>query len=74
MALINETAWPKDWSPDLLIDAVQTGNRIGLRPLSAKGELEKLRKNLPEIMQEIRKLRVDQHIIDRVLHHLGDLR
>lgn len=35
MLLLN-TLWPKEWSPDSLIDAFQTGNRIEINPQNAK--------------------------------------
>ncbi len=34
MPLLN-SLWPREWSPDILVEAAQTGNRIGLNPASA---------------------------------------
>lgn len=72
MTLINNKSWPKDWSPDVLVNAAQTGNRIGLHPENAQQELETLQKNLPKVMEEIRKLKVEKAVADQVLLHLGE--
>jgi len=68
---ILDTAWPKGWSPDELIAAAQTGERIDYNPDSAKAELEKLARDLPGVMESIRKLDVDPALIKRALAHLG---
>ena len=39
---ILNAAWPKGWSPDPLIDAMQTGDRIGYHPETAWAELSAL--------------------------------
>ena len=41
MALLNNE-WPKEWSPEDLVLAVQTGNRIALKPGTAKEEVMQL--------------------------------
>jgi Domain of unknown function (DUF5110) len=41
MALLNN-AWPKEWSPEDLVLAVQTGNRISSQPSSAAEEVAKI--------------------------------
>ena len=68
-----EKAWPKGWAPDLLIDAAQTGERIGLKPETATAELERLEKNLPLIREEIRQLKVDDKLKARALAQLDNL-
>jgi alpha-glucosidase len=68
-----DTAWPKGWSPDSLIEAAQTGDRIQYRPASARIELEKLAHNVPEVMKAIRAMDVDPGLIKRALAHLGQL-
>lgn len=67
---ILDTAWPKGWSPDILIEAAQTGDRINYNPASAKAELEKFARDLPGVFAAIRKLDVDQELIKRALAHL----
>jgi len=48
MARLRETydilngAWPQGWSPDPLIDAMQTGDRIGYHPETAFAEVSAL--------------------------------
>jgi alpha-glucosidase len=70
MAVLNAT-WSKGWSPDILIEALQTGNRIGLKPSSALEELQKLRKILPEVLKQVGEMDVDRKTIDRALAHLA---
>lgn len=70
LTILNHT-WPKGWSPDVLIEAVQTGNRIGINPASALAELEKLDCRMPEVIETIRKMDVDRDAINRALAHLG---
>jgi hypothetical protein len=43
MALVNNE-WPKEWSPEDLVNAVQTGNRIALNPGAAMKEVESLKR------------------------------
>ncbi|MBI3483771.1 MAG: DUF5110 domain-containing protein, partial [Acidobacteria bacterium] len=64
-------SWPKGWSPDILIDAAQTGRRITLNPASAQEELQKLHHNMPEIIDAISKMDVDCAALIRALAHLG---
>jgi alpha-glucosidase (family GH31 glycosyl hydrolase) len=52
MASINGE-WPKEWSPEELVLAVQTGNRIALRPATAKPEMSQL---LPRVRLALKKL------------------
>ena len=41
MALLNNE-WPKEWSPEELVLAVQTGNRIALAPSTAVTEVGRM--------------------------------
>ena len=43
MGLINNR-WPKEWSPDSLVAAVQTGNRATIDPSTARDEYRALRR------------------------------
>jgi alpha-glucosidase len=64
-------SWPKGWSPDILIDAAQTGRRITLNPASAQAELQKLQRDFPSVIEEIGKIDVDCAALIRALAHLG---
>lgn len=66
--------WPKEWSPELLIHAAQTGNRMGLDPASASRELDTLRVDLPRIVEEVGAIAIDTATKSRVLRHLEDIR
>jgi Glycosyl hydrolases family 31/Domain of unknown function (DUF5110) len=46
-------AWPEGWSPDPLIDAMQTGDRIGLRPETAFAEVSSLQQKLAGLTSAI---------------------
>ena len=37
--IINSSAWPNDWAPDVLVDAEQTGNRLSIHPENMGAEL-----------------------------------
>lgn len=50
--LVNR-GWPKAIPPDLLLNLVQTGNRMSLKPGTALEELAALAKQLPELARQI---------------------
>jgi len=70
MDILN-TTWPRGWSPDILIDAAQAGRRMTLHPETARQELEKLQRDMPVIVDTIRKMDVDCAALVRALGHLG---
>ena len=72
MPVINST-WPKEWSPDILVHAAQTGNRIGIDPKSAERELGQLRVDIPRVINEIQSLEIDPRIRTRALNHLSGI-
>jgi alpha-glucosidase (family GH31 glycosyl hydrolase) len=72
MALLN-SEWPKEWSPDILVGAVQTGHRISLNPGTAKQELENLDLVLPQVVDRIKQLDIKRSVLKRVLAHLDDV-
>jgi alpha-glucosidase (family GH31 glycosyl hydrolase) len=65
------TSWPNGWSPDILIDAAQAGRRMTLKPSAARQELEKLRLEMPAIVEAIAKMDVDCRTTATALRHLG---
>ena len=71
--LINQEAWPADWSPDLLIHAEQTGNRISLHPESLRTELLNLKSDLRALPGALDSLRVRQSVLSQVRAHLEDI-
>lgn len=70
MAILN-TTWPDGWSPDILVDAAQTGRRMTLQPSTAAAELQKLQHDMPAIVDAIRKMEVDCRAVALALNHLG---
>ena len=68
---IVDASWPDGWSPDILIEAAQTGRRITLQPSSARQELEKLQHDFPAIVDAISKMDVDCRMTAAALNHLG---
>lgn len=72
MPLLNST-WPKEWSPEILVHAAQTGDRIGLHPADAVSELEALQRDLPEVIKQIRALDIDPGVRNKVLNHLSGM-
>lgn len=72
MPLLNST-WPKEWSPDILVKATQTGNRIGINPANAEKELVELRRELPEVLKQIGALDIDPSVRNQALQHLSGI-
>ena len=50
--VLNQT-WPLAWSPDNLIDAMQSGDRLSYTPQSAGEELKHLSKVLPQARTDV---------------------
>ena len=65
MPLLNGT-WPDEWSTGVLVNAVQTGNRIGLDPKRARAELQSLNHKIDEVARQIDTLRVSAQLIRKV--------
>ena len=53
---LTERTWPNGWSPDVLLSAAQTGNRMTLFPNTALEEVRKLRQSESEIEQQLKTL------------------
>ncbi len=51
---LNQT-WPFAWSPDELIDAMQTGDRLSYFPQQAEQQLNHYRKVLPKAVAKVRE-------------------
>ncbi len=65
-------SWPQGWSPDSLIEAVQTGDRIGLNPTAAVEELQRLNALMPQVVADIQNAKdIDAPTRARALAHLG---
>jgi hypothetical protein len=71
--LINANAWPNDWSPDVLVHAEQTGNRISLHPENLKTELLGLKSDLHALPAALDSLRVQEPVLLQVRAHLHDI-
>lgn len=69
MPLLNNL-WPREWSPEVLVAAAQTGNRMSITPANAEKEIEHLRAALPKVKEEIAGLKIDPAVLARVLNHL----
>ncbi len=72
MGILNHL-WPDDWSPDVLIDAAQTGDFISLYPDSAVQKLQKLDFDLARVRAAITSLSGNKETIAKALNHLGDI-
>ncbi|MBV8205500.1 MAG: DUF5110 domain-containing protein [Acidobacteria bacterium] len=66
MDVLNGT-WPKEWSPDELVRAYQTGNRAGHSPQAAIDELQKLHDSMPAVIESIRRLNITPEVVARAL-------
>jgi hypothetical protein len=72
MVVLN-SEWPKEWSPDILVEAVQTGHRISLNPKTAEQELEKLDHILRQVVDQINHLDIRKSVLKRALALLDDV-
>ncbi len=71
MDTLNRT-WSKGWSPDSLVEAVQTGRRVELHPETAGQETLALARRLPAIDADIRAMDVDPAAIARALAQMHE--
>lgn len=69
MQVLNRT-WPKDWSPESLIKAAQTGDRIGLHPESAEQELQELQRDVAKVLSDIQAMKASSELKDKAMRHL----
>jgi alpha-glucosidase len=65
-------AWPKGTSPDALLDAAQAGSRMTYKPESARNELEKLNREMPEVVKQIQGVEADPKLIEKAVALLGE--
>lgn len=71
MTLLN-SLWSREWSPDIIIKAAQTGNRIRLNPGRIIEELEIMSQDIREIEKSIKNLeKVNKEIVSKVLAHIA---
>lgn len=61
------TAWPRGWSPDVLVEQAQTGRRISLKPDTAGAELEGFERRLPEVAAAIERAELENARALRIL-------
>ncbi|MDZ7292287.1 MAG: glycoside hydrolase family 31 protein [candidate division KSB1 bacterium] len=69
MPLLN-SLWPQEWSPEILVAAAQTGNRISINSQNTLAELQKLEREFPEVLNQVSKLQGDSTTIAIALAHL----
>jgi alpha-glucosidase (family GH31 glycosyl hydrolase) len=65
---LNQT-WPLGWSPDSLIDAMQSGNRLSYDPGSASAELSHYRQAVQKAMIDIEGLK---GLSEQEMHNVAD--
>ncbi|MGB6545680.1 MAG: TIM-barrel domain-containing protein [Candidatus Acidiferrales bacterium] len=65
--------WPLGWSPDELVDAMQTGDRLHYHPQTAGAELTHLRSVLPQALAAVQEMAkpMDKAAQKRVLDIVG---
>lgn len=65
--------WPLGWSPDEVVDVMQTGDRLSYRPQTAGAELTHLREVLPQAIAAVNELAqpMDEAGQKRVLEVVG---
>ncbi len=68
MTLMN-SQWPKEWSPEILVVAAQTGNRMSLRPESVPDEVAALRGRVEEFLRLLPSAVVNEEVRLRARLH-----
>jgi len=65
--------WPLGWSPDALIDAMQTGDRLSYHPQNAAAEFDHLHAVLPQALAAVQDLAkpMDEALQKQVLEVVG---
>jgi alpha-glucosidase len=65
--------WPLGWSPDVLVDAMESGDRLSYRPQTAGTELTHFRDVLPQAMAAVQEMAqpMDKAAQKRVLEVVG---
>ncbi len=65
--------WPLGWSPDALVDSMQTGDRLSYHPQNAAAEFDHLRAVLPQALAALRDLAkpMDEALQKQVLEVVG---
>jgi alpha-glucosidase len=69
MGMINKH-WPREWSPDRLVRAVQTGNRIGRHPETSREELAAFWQSVTAFRDTLPALRIPDSTRAIVGRHL----
>jgi alpha-glucosidase len=73
MDIINSEAYP-EWSPDSLIEAVQTSRRISLQPETALPELRRFWTEHENVLRDIQNLDADATVIKRAIVQVTSVR
>lgn len=58
--------WPGQWSPDALVELVQTGTRLAIDPGSAGGELEKFQSGIPAVINAIGNIGLKPDVLKKI--------
>ena len=69
MPLVN-SQWPKEWSPDVLIHAAQTGDRMSIFPQTAIDEMKAFQGYKARILDSVAHMTLPDSIRARVENHL----
>ena len=69
MALLNNQ-WPKEWSPEDLILAVQTGNRISLQPADAPQEVILLKSRAETALRKLDTMEISDDVRTKARLHI----
>ncbi len=69
MPVLN-SQWPKEWSPDVLIHAAQTGDRMTVAPQTAVEEMKAFEGYRPRILDSVQHMTLPDSIRIRVQNHL----
>jgi len=65
-----DSQWPVEWSPDVLIHAAQTGDRMTIFPQTAKEEMKAFEGYRPRILDSIQHMTLPDSLRTKVRNHL----
>ncbi len=66
-----DSQWPVEWSPDVLIHAAQTGDRMTIFPQTAIEEMKAFEGYRPRILDSVQHMTLPDSIRTRVRNHLS---
>ncbi len=66
-----DNLWPEEWSPEVLLHAAQTGDRMTIDPSSAVKEISAIGAARDTILKEVNQMDIPDSVRTKVVNHLS---